>query len=57
MGDFEGMTDEQFERLAEQKDWRCDRCKRVINRGEEAVYYLTGYCGYCEHMRSKLMAE
>lgn len=57
MGDFEGMTDEQFERLAQQKDWRCDRCKRVVNRGEEAVYYLTGYCGYCEHMRSKLMEE
>jgi hypothetical protein len=57
MSDFEGMTDEQFERLAEEKNWRCERDGKLIRREDEPIYYLTGYCGYCNHMREKIMSE
>ena len=57
MPNLEALTHEQFNWLAEKNEWRCDRCDRVIEQEEEITYYLTGYCGYCEHMHSKIMCE
>lgn len=52
MGDIP-ENEENWNKLAAAKGYRCERCNALIPFGEREVYFETKLCGYCAHMLQK----
>lgn len=55
--DRQEMAEEGWKAKAQSKGWTCKDCGCIPPLSERKVYFDTGLCGYCLHVREKLDKE